>query len=203
MVRPIVVLAGLAVLGGCASSRVTLLNGEPGRPVGAVAVQKGDTETLVDQAGSSAALGSGATRVRAGDPAALEARNQALLGYLPRQAKAFNLNFQFNSTKLTPESLANLDAVKAELRARRDEAPEVQIVGHTDCVDDDARNDPLSLARAQATFDELRTELGLSETTTSVAGRGRRAEYQGKRCPANPAEAQPDEGRRRVEIIIR
>ncbi len=203
MSRALGALAAALLLAGCATSRVTLLNGEPGRDVGAVAVQKRGGETLVDKPGSTANLGGGATRVQTGDPAKLEARNQAIIGYLPRPPRSFDLNFLFNSTTLTPESLTRLQAVKDELKLRKDEAPEVEIVGHTDCVGDDKANDPLSERRAREAFDQLRGELGLAEQTTTTAGRGRRAEYHGQRCPADPAQAQPDEARRRVEIIIR
>lgn len=71
----------------------------------------------------------------------------------------------------------------------------IQIVGHTDSTGSDAINDPLSVARANATRDYL-VGRGVSAQRIGTAGRGSREPVAGNDSEAGRAQ------NRRVEIFI-
>jgi OmpA-OmpF porin, OOP family len=118
----------------------------------------------------------------------------AALAAKPPATISFTLHFQFDSAALTPESQTVLESLFAEVAKR--EAVEVQITGHTDLVGSDARNDQLSLERAQAVRDML-VQRGLKATFIRTVGRGKREPMV--QTPAGAAEPR----NRRAEIILR
>jgi outer membrane protein OmpA-like peptidoglycan-associated protein len=193
---PTLLAAGLA---GCATSSVTLLNGEAGAPAGAVAIvdpRTGSDLALVGSAGTSARLGSGRPTPRQGDPAAAEARNADLLAALPAAPRRFVLEFPEASVVIDAASRPVLAQMKAEIAARGT-GVDVQIEGHTDRVGNGADNDLLSRDRAMAVRDALANE-GLIPADARFVGRGERQPLPGRATdgveyPAN----------RRVVIVVR
>jgi outer membrane protein OmpA-like peptidoglycan-associated protein len=179
-----------AALGGCASSRVALLNGEAGKPTGAVAVMDpatGAERGQLTAPNTEASLGGASVRARP-----LRDNYDALLAAMPPPAQVFTLYFIEGTTTLAPDSVSTLDALRRVVTP----ASDVQITGHTDTTGDAPGNDKLSLARAI----EVRAALvaqGLPVANAHVAGRGERElkvpTGQGVNEPAN----------RRVEVIIR
>ncbi|MBN8750065.1 Photosystem I P700 chlorophyll a apoprotein A2 [Xylophilus ampelinus] len=106
--------------------------------------------------------------------------------------------FDFDQAELRPDAQASL-AKAAELLRSYADAP-IAVRGHTDAKGSEAYNDALSLRRAQAVAERLRTAAG---------GRTIATEGLGKRRPMAPnqhADGSDDpEGRqrnRRVEIVI-
>jgi outer membrane protein OmpA-like peptidoglycan-associated protein len=193
------VVLALAVA-GCASSTVTLLNGEGTNPVGAVAVldpKTGDDVRVIDTAGTSVAVDGASARVRSTDAAAAEARYAALLAGLPEPPVRFILYFPEGSTNITPESVIVRDALFAEIK-RRGPGVAVQIEGHTDRVGDAADNVILSKRRADAARDML-VGLGLDTDITRTVGRGERAPLPGHATADNVE----DPANRRVEVVVR
>jgi outer membrane protein OmpA-like peptidoglycan-associated protein len=185
---------------GCATSTVTLLPGEAGSPVGAVAVvdqKSGADVQVIDTAGSAAVINGRSVAVTAGDPAAAEARNAELLAGLPAAAKRFILYFPTGSDDITAESIPERDRMLAEVKARGD-GVSVQIEGHTDRVGGAARNLQLSKERADAARDML-VKLGLKTEFTRTVGRGELAPVPGHAT----AEGVADPINRRVEVIVR
>jgi len=195
-VRALLLPVGLAVLlSGCASrGTVTLLPGEAGAPVGAVAVFDAKTEAekgVLDQENTRAALG--ASKVKAkpvkGDLYGL------LASVMPPPAHHFTVYFLEGSTTLAPGSEPVLNQMFQELTLRS--GAEVEIIGHTDTVGSDADNDALSLNRAKEISDALVTLGRLDLAITSFSGRGER----------EPLVATPDNTdeprNRRVEIVVR
>ncbi|THD59438.1 OmpA family protein [Phenylobacterium sp.] len=183
------------LLAACASTpggSVTLLPGEPGAKVGAVAVF--DPKTGAEQG----VLTAENTRTRLGakfaakpvDPKAYAALTDAL----PPPAAHFTLYFVEGATTLTPESQPELQKVFAEI-ARRPGA-EVQITGHTDTVGKESDNDMLSLKRARDIREALIAQ-GLNPAISRAVGRGERELLV--QTPDNTAEPR----NRRVEIIVR
>jgi len=71
----------------------------------------------------------------------------------------------------------------------------IEIIGHTDSTGSDAINDPLSVARAQATRDYL-AQRGVAATRMSIAGRGEREPVASNDTDAGRA------ANRRVEIYV-
>lgn len=190
----------LLLLAGCATSTVTLLPGEAGNPVGAVAVvdgKTGDDVKIIDSAGTAAVVNGRSVSVTGDDPAAAEARHAALLGNLPAPPRRFVLYFPTGSDEITPESIPERDRMLAEVKARGD-GVSVQIEGHTDRVGGPARNLELSKERADAARDML-IKLGLKTAFTRTFGRGEVAPVPGHAT----AEGVADPVNRRVEVVVR
>jgi outer membrane protein OmpA-like peptidoglycan-associated protein len=193
-------LLPLLLLAGCATSTVTLLPGEAGNPVGAVAVvdkKTGDDVKIIDSAGSAAVVNGRSVAVTSDDPAAAEARHAELLAGLPAPPKRFVLYFPTGSDEITPESVPERDRMLAEVKARGD-GVSVQIEGHTDRVGGAARNLQLSKERADAARDML-VKLGLKTEFTRTVGRGELAPVPGHATAAGVA----DPVNRRVEVVVR
>ncbi|TAL38050.1 MAG: hypothetical protein EPN93_05145 [Spirochaetes bacterium] len=81
------------------------------------------------------------------------------------------IHFDFESSRITPESFPYLDALAEFLRANQ--SVRFEIIGHTDLHGDDALNDRLSLERAQAVRDYLAAR-GLDARRFEARGAGKR-----------------------------
>jgi len=184
------------MLGGCATSSVTLLGGEQGAATGALAVldERGGDAAVLDQPNSRASLGTG-THVRRLDGTDVPAEYREIVDFLPEKPQEFTLYFYEGSTRLMPESEPSLRAMLSEV-ARRGSAVDVQVTGYTDTLDDERTNDRLSHQRAREILDQL-VERGLDARTTRPVGRGERdlavPTADGVREPRN----------RRVVILVR
>lgn len=189
--RVLPALALAAMLAGCASSDVTLLNDAGTSKSGSVAVFDPKTGKELG------ALTSGDTRAKVGGKAVSAKPVKAgfwggLMSWAPFAPRVYVMYFVEGSTDLTPESLPVLEALRAAVKPDS----EVQITGHTDTTGSADLNDKLSLDRAT----EIRTALakqGLPVENAKVTGRGERE----LRVPTEDNVAEP--GNRRVEVIIR
>jgi len=192
MRRRLLFVALPLLLAACASASVTLLPGEPGSDVGAVAVldpATGAERGMLTAANTPSPLG-GRVAARPADPN----RYAALTSAIPLPVAHYTLYFFEGTTKLTPESEPELRKVFAELAKRP--GAEVQITGHTDTVGQTADNDRLSLQRAR----EIREALigqGLNPTISRAVGRGER-----ELLVLTPDNT-PEPRNRRVEVIVR
>jgi OOP family OmpA-OmpF porin len=113
---------------------------------------------------------------------------------LPRPAITYTLFFKVATDDLTPESNAKLDEILGEVAGR--EAAEIVVIGHTDRMGTDQRNDLLSLRRAQHVA-ELVVKRGAKQEIVHAIGLGEREPVVA--TPDGVAEAQ----NRRVEIVVR
>jgi outer membrane protein OmpA-like peptidoglycan-associated protein len=185
------------LLGGCAaSSSLVLLPDDEGHQ-GSVAVLEADgqpSETVIAQ---------GNTRTKLGDPSAtarplgekgLKAQEAALLTNLPPPAKSFLLYFDQGTVTLTPQSLAILDQLRAEIASRS--GPEVQVTGHTDTVGSEDDNDRLSQQRAGEVLNWLAGQ-GIDRSLMSAVGRGERE------LKEPTVDNFSSAANRRVEVIVR
>ena len=192
--RALAIAALLPLLAACASTggSVTLLPGETGMSVGAVAMfdpKNGAEQGSLTAANTQTALG-GKITARPADPKLYA----ALIEALPPPIARFTLYFIEGTTKLTVESEPELKKVFAEVAKRA--GVEVQITGHTDTVGSEYDNDTLSLKRAR----DIRLALiaqGLNPTISRAVGRGERELLAP--TPDNTAEPR----NRRVEITVR
>ena len=125
----------------------------------------------------------------------VDGRYNALLANLPPSPKNFVLRFATGSaTQLTPDSLAILEKVRAEL-VNWPVVPNVDVIGHTDTAGRAEQNDALSLQRAKA-VSRLLDSAGLSADRLQVSGRGER-----QLLVPTPDET-PEPRNRRVEITV-
>jgi outer membrane protein OmpA-like peptidoglycan-associated protein len=173
---------------------VVLLPGREGG-VGAVVVQEGGREVVLNTAYASAQTGAGG-RLEPGQASADEVRAvfaDALAAEPPRPV-TFILYFIEATDQFTPESQALVDQVLLAIASRP--APELTVAGHTDAVGTDPYNDTLSLRRAERVR-ALLIARGIAPDSIRAIGRGKR----------EPRVATPDgvaEPRnRRVEITVR
>ncbi len=191
--RPALVLA--ALLAGCAqvTERVVLLPGPEGR-TGALAVRTAGDETVLAAPYASVEVKGGKAVQTTSSADEVRSRYGALLDAQPPGPKTFVLYFQFDRIDLTAESARELASLKEALAATP--AAEVVIVGHTDTMGPEARNERLALRRAEVVRAAL-IAMGIPPSAVSVAGRGER-----ELAVATDDEV-PEPRNRRAEIKLR
>jgi outer membrane protein OmpA-like peptidoglycan-associated protein len=108
--------------------------------------------------------------------------------------------FAFHEATLTPEAQANLTRT-AEV-VRQGGAGEVRVLGHTDAKGEDAYNDRLSRARADAVASWLRTQPGLNERTIVAEGRGEREPVAPNAAPDGSDDPAGRAKNRRVVVVV-
>ena len=190
------ILALLALgmlLGGCATTRVTLLPDQSGH-VGAVIVSNAQGQQRIDEAFHTVTVGQSSRpgKPRAADPRAFESSHRALINAEPTPPRSFVLNFLFDSMVLTPESKKMLPEV---LRVVRDRIPtEVTVFGYTDSVGTADYNLGLSAQRARAVAKLLKQ----IDPKLPVD-----VKYFGEKYPLVPSRhGVPEPRNRRAEIVI-
>jgi OOP family OmpA-OmpF porin len=193
-------LAGIAaaslLLGGCATSSLVLLPDDEGHQ-GSLAVleAKGQPSDAVIAAGNSrTALGDRTPVIKPLGNKGLKKQEAALLTGLPPRPRSFVLYFDQGTTTLTPQSVAVLNALKAEIASRS--GPAVEVIGHTDTIGSEADNDTLSTRRAEEVSRWLVSQ-GLDPTIMSASGRGERELKEPTMDNVSNA------ANRRVEVIVR
>jgi outer membrane protein OmpA-like peptidoglycan-associated protein len=183
-VRP-TLAAALLALAGCAQTGVLLFPGETDpvtgmqNPTGGVAVldpRNGSDISVIDQANSRSGVRNGHVTVKAMSAQQLESRYGALL------------------TDLVDESNALLPDLFGEVKARP--GVDIQIVGHTDTVGQEADNDALSIQRA-GEVKVMLAKLGIAGDIIRATGRGERE----LRDPT--ADETPSALNRRVEVFVK
>ncbi|MCT2558438.1 OmpA family protein [Tsuneonella sp. YG55] len=194
MVRRIATAALVLALGACATTdRVTLLEGEAGHPVGAIAVLgKDGTETVLDAPRMQALLGSETARVRTVDK--LDAAIGPLMDSLPLPPASFTITFPNAGARIPGDQMQVLEKIRTEL-ARRPGA-QIEVAGFTDSTGTEESNNELSRQRALAITQELR-DSGFEIADEDAVGRG---EYEAR---AALGDNVADESYRRVDVIIR
>jgi outer membrane protein OmpA-like peptidoglycan-associated protein len=187
----VAILLVASLLGGCASSTVTLLDGEAGAPTGAVAVYGADDGAergQVTSANTTARVGGRNVKVRT----ARGGRYADLIARIPYPPQVYVLYFEEGSTQIAETSRPILEALRKVVTADS----EVQVTGHTDTTGAADFNDRLSYQRAL----EVRAALirnGLPVESARVVGRGERE----LRVQTGDEVAEP--ANRRVEVILR
>jgi outer membrane protein OmpA-like peptidoglycan-associated protein len=182
-----------ALLGCTRDELIVVLPGADGS-VGAVTVDTGAGPTLLDQAYAGAELRRGASTprtVQAIEANGVFGRALAARPILPHH---YRLYFVLGSDALTQESALAYRSVFADVAGRA--AYEVEVIGHTDTLADEAYNDRLSLARAAAIRDALARD-GIAPQSIAIAGRGKRDPL------VRTADQVAEPANRRVEITVR
>ena len=199
--RPALAFSLLA-LTGCTATGVSMFPGEVGadgkqRDTGAVAVLDPDTGAdvaVLDQANSKSGVRQRHVSMKAMTPEKLNARYGALLATLPQPPRLFILYFKEGTTDLVDESSALLPDLFAEVKTRP--GVDIQIVGHTDTVGQEADNDQLSIKRASEVKVML-AQMGLDGEIIRATGRGERELRD--QTPDETASAL----NRRVEVYVK
>jgi outer membrane protein OmpA-like peptidoglycan-associated protein len=175
--------------------RYVVLPNADGRPgAGAITVNHAGTATTLDQPYAAAELRDGAEASVAMDAASTQAVFQHALAARPALPSHYRLNFQLDSDQMTPDSAASLAAVVADIKKRQ--VYEVELVGHTDTLADEAHNTKLSRERAMA-VDRALVRDGVDAKAILIIARGESEPL----IPTAHGVAEPRN--RRVEISIR
>lgn len=108
--------------------------------------------------------------------------------------------FEFDQATLTP---AAEDALgKASDLIRRSPAGPIRVIGHTDAKGDDAYNQRLSEARAQAVADWFGRQVGVRTRAFAVSGRGEAAPVAANTRPDGSDDPAGRQKNRRVEVVL-
>jgi len=195
-VRLALVFAGMFTLAGCAGTvteRIMLLPSADGHR-SAIVVSTADGEVLLSEPMSVVEVRDGKIRQASVTSAEAAQRYGPVIKALPVPPKIFTLYFVLDKTELVPGSRTKLDEIRREATALP--APEIVIIGHTDRLGSDKRNDELSLLRARTVRDAF-LAIGVPLSMIKIEGRGERE-------PAVPTPDEVAEPRnRRAEIKIR
>ena len=198
--RPSVLVAILATLlvAACSTpgTRVVLLPQPDGKPSAVVVTTEDGAETLSEpfQRATAAKGAHGAPVIDKADPERVKAHNKTLFDLLPPPTQQFVVYFDVGGTVLTPASRAALGDALAAALARP--GGEIVVTGHTDTVGNLARNDALSLSRAN----EIRQtflDRGFPPSRVEAVGRGERE------LAVPTADDVPEPRNRRVTIEVR
>lgn len=185
--------AALALLGACATDRVTLLDNEGGEPQFAIAdITHPGRERVLDTQMSELRLGSNARAkaVREVRPADAE-----LMRRLPPASAHFTLFFPEGKAVISPAQMPILSSIRDQLIARG-EGAQIEVVGFTDSKGADRDNDVLSELRAEEVAQQLR-DYGFSVAPGDAVGRG---EDDARRALGDNVE---NPAYRKVEVVIR
>ena len=190
---------GLLLLAGCAkparNDLYVLQPGTDGHPTGALTVESGGKQAVLDQPYEAARVKElGQVEPGTVTPQEVQQVFGAALSAQPARPVSFVLYFLENRDDLTVESKQTLTRVIDEIG--RHPAPEIVVIGHTDRVGTLARNDALSLRRAERVREEL-VKAGVAAARIRVEGRGEREPL----VPTADEVAEPLN--RRVEINVR
>ena len=187
--------AGL-LLGGCATSSLVLLPDDEGHH-GSVAVLEVEGQpagAVIADSNSRTALGGKTPVAKPLGSKGLKKAEAALLTGLPPPARSLLLYFEQGTVKLTPQSVAVLTALRAEIAGRS--GPAVEVIGHTDTIGSEVDNDRLSMQRAEEVLNWLVSQ-GLDRSIMSAVGRGERELKEPTMDNVGNA------ANRRVEVIVR
>ena len=108
--------------------------------------------------------------------------------------------FDFDKATLTPAAEAEL--LKAAELIRRSPTGTIQVIGHTDAKGDDAYNQRLSEARAQAVSDWLGGQVGVRTRAFQVVGKGETAPIAANARPDGSDDPAGRARNRRVEVVV-
>jgi outer membrane protein OmpA-like peptidoglycan-associated protein len=181
-------------LGGCAGKTYVVLLPDDDGSVGKVVVSAGEGSTLLQTANEGANVGGSAGKTFVVDRERLTRDFGAALAAAPKKPLTFLLYFEAGGAALTPQSLAELPKVRAEISSRP--APDLSIIGHTDTAGDADANARLALKRAELVA-ELLGALGVLPERISVVSHGEKNLLV--QTPDNTDEPR----NRRVEITVR
>ncbi len=173
---------------------VVVLPGPDGR-VGTVVVERNGEQTVLNTAYSTSRIGKNGAEDRAPMRSSDVKREfGSALAALPERPVSFALYFVSGQDELTPDSKVELRKAMAELKRRA--VPDIVVIGHTDTMGGQARNDQLSLARAERVRKALVGQ-GLPADRIAVAGRGERE------LLVQTADGVAEPRNRRVEVNVR
>jgi len=163
--------------------------------VGEISIDDGTTVVVLNQALAAATTNrDGSVRNTSVSDQDVEEIWGAALSAQPLLPRNFILYFKRNTDTLTPDSVAQFEAVFMEVERRQ--LPEVDVVGHTDTAGETDYNAGLSLARAEKIRDLL-VKRGIDVDGISAIGRGEIDLLVGT------ADDVPEPLNRRVQITVR
>ena len=196
--RVALLLPACLIATACARDSVVLLPGEPGRPVGALAVinEDGSDRGVLSNAYSDANLsgGTGAVAARKARQTKIDARYGELVSYMPPPAYSTRVPFEFDTFLPGPGAQEALERVTKAIKDRP--GAQVQVIGHTDSPGSLEYNDALSFKRAAAVRDYLVAN-GMPSDQIRVSG-------VGERQPVNDVgDEVPDADNREAEVVVR
>lgn len=174
--------------------RVILLPQEGGK-VGKVAVSAGGAEQLIGKAYAALAVDDkGGVQEQQESEESVRRRHGALLDARPKAPVSFSVYFKPGGRDPTDESFAVIQRIKAEVDGRP--AAELMVIGHTDSVGKEERNQALSVRRAELVLGLLK-QAGVQARSIEVVGRG-------ETDPLVPVRDETPEPRnRRAEVQVR
>jgi outer membrane protein OmpA-like peptidoglycan-associated protein len=210
--RYIAIIAGASLIASCANMSETQKGTATGAGIGAAVGGLLGAATAGGHTGRSAATGAaiGAAIGAAGgyvwskkmedQKRAMEQASQGTGVEVSKTADnrlkldiPADASFDIGRSELKPGMRTALDKYAATLNQHT--VTTIDIIGHTDSTGTDAINDPLSLARAQATRDYL-VQHGVAASRITTEGRGSHEPVASNDTPAGRA------ANRRVEIYI-
>ena len=161
---------------------------------GAITVTEGPNSVVLDRPYAAEEVKGDQLKPTTSDSTQVEQVFGSALAAQPILPEHFRLYFLKDSDVLTAESRQQYQNVFADIKRRP--VYQVEVIGYTDTLGEQAHNQQLSLKRAAALRDELVRD-GLNPDSITIAGRGE----LDPAVATGPQVAEPRN--RRVEITIR
>ncbi|GAA0728138.1 OmpA family protein [Sphingomonas japonica] len=111
-----------------------------------------------------------------------------------------DVTFDFDKATIQPDARGTLDKLAALIAAQN--PPSVSVEGHTDAKGDDAYNQRLSEARAEAVLDYLAAQRGVDRARLKSIGLGELRPIAPNAGPTGGDDAEGRQKNRRVEVIL-
>lgn len=166
--RSALIAVASALLAGCASDRVTLLDNEEGEAQFALAdITRPGKERVLDTQMSELRLG---RTSRAKTLRKIRTSDTDLIRALPPKAARFTFNFPTDEVRI-PDSQRPMLALIRDQMVARGAGAQIEVVGFTDSAGEADDNDALSQRRAEVVAQQLR-ELGFEIAPQDAVGRG-------------------------------
>ena len=171
MIPAIALVILIASAGCCAPQALFVVLPNPDGSAGAVTVDDGRGPLVLDRPYAAGAVSSGKVARTTSDPQRVQQTFGRALAAQPILPSHFQLYFVSGSDVLTPDSEQRYRSVFDDIKRRP--VYQVEVIGLTDTVGDDAYNQRLSGERAAAIRERLVRD-GVDAGAISVAGRGER-----------------------------
>lgn len=189
-------LAGVFVLGGCASDKLTVFANEDSVGSGAVAIideVTGEDKAVVDKELTEAKL---SNRPKPRAVKKLKPAYTELLNNLPVKAERFTILFGKDETRIPEAQLGTIELIRKELQ-KRPPGAQIEVVGYTDRTGAPELNLTVSEKRANDVITEL-NELGFTVDPKDAVGRGELAAEE-----SGDPDGYNNELFRKVEVVVR
>lgn len=195
LIRPLSLLALSLCLAACASEPYVVLLDNPDGTTGKISINTTSGSTVLDKTRQAASMKTTDGKTFVVNDVQLTTDFGKALGASPMNPKIFLLYFEKGTSTLTKESQETIPAILDEIK--KHPAPDISVIGHSDTMGNDERNEKISFERADTIGKRIQQESQLPVDKVSIESHGE------KNLLIKTPDETDEPGNRRVEISVR